>query len=134
MQNYQFTLSFEVRDSECDIQGIVNNAVYLNYLEHARHRFLKEKGLDFSQLAQEGVNLIVVRSEVDYKFPLRSGDFFIVAVNVERISDVRFGFLQDIYRTSDDKLIVKSKFICAAMDQSGKPIFPRAVESLFPST
>ncbi|NLI24182.1 MAG: acyl-CoA thioesterase, partial [Bacteroidales bacterium] len=32
---YYFELEMEVRDYECDIQGIVNNAVYMNYLEHA---------------------------------------------------------------------------------------------------
>jgi acyl-CoA thioesterase FadM len=44
MIDYQFRLDFEVRDYECDLQGIVNNAVYQNYLEHTRHEFLKQKG------------------------------------------------------------------------------------------
>ncbi|MBU2223338.1 MAG: acyl-CoA thioesterase, partial [Gammaproteobacteria bacterium] len=30
-----FSVDFKVRDYECDMQGIVNNAVYFNYLEHA---------------------------------------------------------------------------------------------------
>ena len=34
-----FELKMSVRDYECDLQGIVNNAVYQNYLEHARHQF-----------------------------------------------------------------------------------------------
>jgi len=33
MMDYQFKVDFEVRDYECDLQGIVNNAVYQNYLE-----------------------------------------------------------------------------------------------------
>ena len=37
MKQYQFQLEFQVRDYECDMQGHVNNAVYLNYLEHCRH-------------------------------------------------------------------------------------------------
>jgi len=40
MENYRFKLNFEVRDYECDLSGIVNNAVYLHYLEHARHELL----------------------------------------------------------------------------------------------
>ena len=30
-----FSLSLKVRDNECDVQGIVNNAIYQHYLEHA---------------------------------------------------------------------------------------------------
>ena len=41
---YSFTLEFSVRDYECDLQGIVNNATYLHYLEHARHEFLISRG------------------------------------------------------------------------------------------
>ncbi len=37
MIDYQFKLNFEVRDYECDLGGIVNNAVYQHYLEHTRH-------------------------------------------------------------------------------------------------
>lgn len=129
--SYQFTLPFEVRDYECDLQGIVNNAVYQQYLEHTRHQFLKTRGLNFHALNQQGVHLVVVRAEIDYKSPLRSGDAFLVGLNVERLSEVRFGFLQDIYRTPDQHLIVQAHMICAAMDGHGKPIRPHAVEQLF---
>ncbi|NSW95739.1 MAG: acyl-CoA thioesterase, partial [Bacteroidales bacterium] len=35
-----FRLEFTVRDYECDLQGVVNNANYQHYLEHARHEYL----------------------------------------------------------------------------------------------
>ena len=40
--NYIFETTMEVRDYECDIQGIVNNANYLHYIEHTRHLFLQK--------------------------------------------------------------------------------------------
>ena len=58
---YQHCYEMEVRDHELDAQGIVNNAHYLHYLEHARHKFLNQIELDFVGLAQRGVNLVVVR-------------------------------------------------------------------------
>ena len=48
--NFRYRLQFEVRDYECDLQGIVNNAVYQNYLEHARHQLLKSIGVDFAEV------------------------------------------------------------------------------------
>ena len=38
-KSYIFQLEMMVRDYECDIQGIVNNANYLHFMEHTRHQF-----------------------------------------------------------------------------------------------
>lgn len=86
MKEYPFQLEFQVRDYECDMQGHVNNAVYLNYLEHCRHEFIKELGLDFSELVRRGISLVIIRAEVDYKYSLRSGQRFLVGVSLERVS------------------------------------------------
>ena len=130
--SYHFTLPLEVRDYECDQQGIVNNAVYQHYLEHARHQLLKRHGISFAELTKRGIHVVVVRAEIDYKAPLRTGDAFVVGVNVAKLSPVRIGFLQDIRRTSqtDKPLILTSTFVCAAMDVTGKPIFPTALDPL----
>jgi acyl-CoA thioester hydrolase len=130
MRSYQFTLEFEVRDYECDLQGIVNNAVYQNYLEHTRHVFIKQQGLDFAALARQGINLVVVRIESDYLFPLRSGDRFEVGLNLERVSRLRFGFEQDIFRLPDRKPILRAKVIATALNERGRPMLPQAIEEL----
>ena len=133
MIDYQFKLNFEVRDYECDLQKIVNNANYQHYLEHARHLFLKQKGLDFASLAEGGINLVIVRIEIDYLYPLRSGDQFFVGVNRERISRLRFGFLQDIYRRPDNKSIAKAKVIVTSVNEDGRPYLPKEIEEVMES-
>ena len=45
----RFAIDLQVRDYECDMESIVNNATYLNYFEHARHEFLKTAGIDFAE-------------------------------------------------------------------------------------
>ena len=74
---YIFELKFKVRDYECDIQGIVNNSVYQNYMEHTRHEFINTIGLDFADLHNKGIDTVVAKAEIAYKRPLRSGDDFV---------------------------------------------------------
>ena len=123
---YLYDSEFTVRDYECDIQGVVNNANYQHYLEHARHEFLISRGISFAQLHEEGTDLIVTKVEIEYKYPLRSRDRFIVKTNIRREGNIRLVFLQDIYRTEDMKLIVRAK-ITGAATKNGKPVYPGEV-------
>jgi acyl-CoA thioester hydrolase len=122
-QENLYSLEFKVRDYECDLQGVVNNANYQHYLEHARHEFLVSKGISFSRLHDEGIDLIVTKVEIEYKFPLRSNDRFVVTVKMAREGNVRIAFYQEIFRIPDEKLIVKAKITTAAT-RKGKPFFP----------
>ena len=128
---YQFKLDFKVRDYECDLQGVVNNSVYQNYLEHTRHEFLLASGIDFAELTQNNIHLVVVRAELDYKTPLTSGDEFWVGLNMQQSSKLRFEFLQDIYRTADNKLAVKAKITGTALNERGRPFVPTHLTKLF---
>lgn len=121
--NNIFSLEFIVRDYECDLQGVVNNANYQHYLEHARHEFLISKGISFFDLHDEGIDLIVTKVEIDYKFPLRSRDKFIVTVIIKREGNARLAFIQDIYRVPDDKLIVHAQ-VTGVATKKGRPIAP----------
>lgn len=127
-----FTLDFKVRDYECDMQGIVNNSVYQNYLEHTRHEFLLSKGIDFAELARQKINLVVLRAELDYKQPLVSGDEFYVDVSVVQSSRVRFDFLQNIYRKRDQKLMLAAKITGTSVNERGRPFVPDVITKLFP--
>lgn len=118
-----FSLEFTVRDYECDIQGVVNNANYQHYLEHARHEYLAKKGISFAKLHDEGIDLIVSKVEIDYKYPLRSMDRFFVTVDIQREGNVRLAFIQNIYRIQDNKLIAHGK-VTGVATKMGKPVAP----------
>lgn len=126
-----FSIQLKVRDYECDMQGLVNNANYQHYLEHARHEFLHHIQLDFAKLTEEGILLVVKRIEMDYHFPLRSGDSFSVSCKPERISPLRFGFIQEITRLSDNKPIVSAKVIGTAINSKGRPFLPDEIDRAF---
>lgn len=108
MKDYIFEIEMKVRDYECDLQCVVNNANYQHYLEHARHEFLESVGANFGELHNRGIDAMVARVEIDYKVSLTSGDRFIVRLNIHR-EGVKLVFLQDIYRLPDNKLCVKGR-------------------------
>ena len=121
ISDYQFELEFSVRDYECDLQGIVNNAVYLNYLEHTRHQFLLERKIDFAKLHIEGIDLVVSRIEIDYKYSLSSDDKFVVKVNTRTEGHLRMIFEQDIFKLPENKHVVHAKVIGVGL-KKGRPM------------
>ena len=106
LDNYKFSHEMKVRDYECDLQGIVNNANYQHYMEHSRHELLEKLGVNFGKLHEDGIDAMVAKITIEYKTPLRSGDRFVVGINLER-QGPKIVFYQDIYRLSDGKLCTK---------------------------
>ncbi|NOR74150.1 MAG: acyl-CoA thioesterase [Draconibacterium sp.] len=123
MYNHHFELELQVRDYECDIQGIVNNAVYQNYLEHCRHKFLNSVGLDFAQLHNDGIDAVVIKAELDYKLPLRPGDDFLIQLKIKKQGRLRIIFDQQIIRKLDKKVMVNG-IITAVLTKNNRPISP----------
>lgn len=124
LESGDFALEMAVRDYECDMQGVVNNAVYQNYLEHARHEFLRARGVDFAALARAGINLVVLRAELDYRHSLSSGDRFVVYTRLLRESRLKFQFLQHIDRSDDGRRALDAKVTGVALDPRGRPYLP----------
>lgn len=101
-------LRMKVRDYECDLQGIVNNANYQHYCEHARHEMLLRLGGSFDELHQKGIDLVVARITLSYKASLRSRDEFVVRTRAEK-ERFKYVFYHDIVRLSDGKLTCRAK-------------------------
>ena len=106
IMKYVYELKMKVRDYECDIEGIVNNANYQHYMEHTRHEFLLEAGISFADMHNQGIDAVVARITIAYKTPLRSRDEFLSCLNIKQ-EGVRYVFHQDIYRLPDMKLAAR---------------------------
>ena len=125
-----FSLEMKVRDYECDMQGIVNNAVYQNYLEWARHEYLLSRGLSFADLTARGVIIMVTRAELDYRQSLRTGDSFIVTVAARQSSRVRITFDQEIRKQPDGDLMLEAQITATSINKRNRPYFPEELKSL----
>ena len=119
------SIRMAVRDYECDLQGIVNNAVYLNYFEHARYECLHSLGLDFAALHSEGIDPVVARIEVDYFTPLTPGDEFDVSTRLTRKGRLKFIFDQEITTIRTASIAARAR-VTAAFLVDGRPDVPPA--------
>jgi len=128
---YAHEIEFKVRDYECDMQSVVNNAVYQNYLEHARHEFLRSRGIDFAKVTAQGINLVVIRAQLDYHRSLMSGNDFCVRSLLRRTSKLRFEFQQDIFRLPDETLMLSACITGTSLNQRGRPFIPELLQGLF---
>ena len=107
MNIYIYELTLKVRDYECDLQGIVNNANYQHYLEHTRHEFLLSAGVSFADLHTQGIDPVVARITISFKTPLKSGDQFVSKLYLKK-EGIKYVFYQDIFRKEDNKIVVKA--------------------------
>lgn len=102
-----------VRDYECDIQGIVNNANYQHYMEHSRHLYVMDRGVSFAALHEAGIDVVVARFEIKYKTPLRPCDEYVCRLRPEKMG-IRYVFHQAIFRKKDNKLCCQAQVDCVA--------------------
>jgi len=114
-----FEIEMKVRDYECDSQGIVNNAIYLHYMENTRHEFMCSLGVTFKESHLMRIDPIVVRADLRYKTSLTGGDSFLSSLTLERKGAKMF-FYQTIYRKSDLALCCKGTIEVAIL-VNGKP-------------
>jgi len=121
-----YSIELTVRDYELDAQGIVNNSVYQNYLEHARHEFLFHHGVDFADFAAKGILLVVKSLEMNFKTSLTSRDKFKVEVLAVKEGNLKVVFKQNIIRLSDNKtaLSAEVKGVCLV---NGRPVKPETL-------
>lgn len=103
---YIFELAMDVRDYEVDAEGIVNNAVYLHYLEHTRHEFCRQAGFTFRQMHAEGLDPVATHIDIHYVHSLGLGDRMVSRLWLER-KGPRFVFHQDIF-TPCDELVARA--------------------------
>lgn len=131
MTHSPYSIELDVRDYECDLQGIVNNSVYQNYLEHARHCYLKESGINFAELTARGIHLVVIKAELEYKKSLKPGDRFKVTVRMERVGRIRWAFVQEIIRIPDETLMVTGRITGVSLNERGRPSNVQELQPLF---
>ncbi|KTC86661.1 acyl-CoA thioesterase [Legionella brunensis] len=118
-----FTWNSEVRAHEIDAQGIVNNAHYLSYFDHARTLLLREYGIDWVKLSHDGFNLVLAHADIRFLHSLRAFQTFRVISTARREGKIKLLFDQTIVCTNNEKLICTAVNTIVCVDSKrNKPV------------
>ncbi|MFI1762780.1 acyl-CoA thioesterase [Streptomyces sp. NPDC020800] len=110
-----FSVRVTVRGYETDVQGHLNQAVYLNYAEHARWSLLQAAGVSQAELVGRGVGPVTLETTIRYRHELLAGDEADVTCAFEWGSGKTFRILQQIHRT-DGTVAAEITAVCGLMD------------------
>ena len=110
-----------VRSYELDFAGIVNNAVYLHYLEEARLDFLRQIGVDFFAMAKEGVVPVVAKATIEYKSPVRGSDVLVVHGSIPQQGRTSLLMQYEIRSRNDGRLVAQAETLLVFVNERGRP-------------
>jgi len=105
---------------DTDASGIVFYANYLKFTERGRTEWLRDLGVDQSDLlAQTGSAFVVRHVSVDYRAPARLDDELAVRSRLAELRPASLTLEQQVLR--GDRLLVSSQVHLACIDRQGRP-------------
>lgn len=113
-----------VRYSETDQMGVVYHGSYVPYFEIGRVEWLRDKGVSYKKLEENGIALPIVSMHLNYKKPARYDDMLTINTKLLNYSGVKIEFDCEI-RNENEELLTTAHFILVFVDtKNGKPIVP----------
>ena len=112
-------ITIRVRYAETDRMGLLHHANYLVYFEQARTELLRDLGLAYRDLEDQGYLLVLTKVEVKYRRPARYDDVLTVRTTVARTTAVRIDHRYEVLR--DGLLVAEGTSTLACVDRDGRP-------------
>lgn len=113
-------IEIEVKSYELDAYNHVNNAIYLNYLEYARIKFLQQIGFDYIGLVEEGFMLYVTHIDIHYKYSARLYDKLRIEVTPIKLGKLS-GTFRQVIKNQENLICAEAEVSWGCVDKTGKP-------------
>jgi thioesterase III len=97
------SLEIVVRSTEIDVNGHVNNAKYLEYLEWGREDWYEKAGLHYEKFLEMGVQTVTVNININYRKECKQNDRLTIKTSPQKVGRTSYVLLQEIYNQDGEK-------------------------------
>lgn len=119
----------KIRFSDTDAQGIVFNGNYATYNDDAVTDYLDSLGFSWSEFQEKGFDMVLGRSEIDFRSAARLGDVLVTGARIARIGKTSVVFQLQSFVEADDRVVVDSKLVQVIVDP--KTLVPKPAPQFF---
>ena len=117
-------VEIRVRYSETDQMGVVYHGNYVPYFEIGRVEWLRDKGISYKSLEENGIALPIVSMTLNYKKSARYDDLLTVKTTFKKQTSVKIEFECEIW-SEKNELLTTASFILVFLNlKTGKPMAP----------
>jgi acyl-CoA thioester hydrolase len=121
--NYHQT-QFRVRYSETDQMRVVYHGNYAQYFEVGRVEWLRNKGVSYKWMEENGIMLPVVSLTMNYKKPARYDELLTLKTILKKQTAVKIEFDYELYNEANELLTTGNSILVFVDMKTGRPIAP----------
>ena len=111
-----------VRYAETDMMGVVYHGNYLPWFEVGRTTLLKEMGLSYKEMEQQGYRLPVLEVTAKYHRPAVYDDTLTIVTRLREVPVLRIRLHYEVRR--GEELLATGETVHVFIDREGKPVRP----------
>ncbi|ERI10059.1 acyl-CoA thioesterase [Aneurinibacillus aneurinilyticus] len=126
------SLEIIVRSTEIDVNGHVNNAKYLEYLEWGREEWYEQANLPYNTFLELGIQTVTVNITINYRKECIQNDRLTITTRPERLGRTSYTLKQEIYNQRNE-LVADALVTSVTMDsntRTSRPV-PEELARLF---
>ena len=128
--NWPVVYRRRMRFSDTDAQGIVFNGNYATYIDDAVTDYCESLGFKWSEFQEKGFDMVLGRSEIDFRSAARYGDDLATGARIARIGKSSVIFeLRSWIEGGDDRVVIDAKLIQVIVDP--KTFTPKPAPQFF---
>lgn len=117
-------IEIRVRYSETDQMRVVYHGNYAQYFEVGRVEWLRNKGVSYKWMEENGIMLPVVSLTMNYKKPARYDELLTLKTILKKQTSVKIEFDYELYNEKDELLTTGNSVLVFVDMKTGRPIAP----------